>query len=181
MAARPMSNARPMSPTPPRPMQASRAAALTGRLTVPGDKSISHRALMFGALAVGTTTIAGLLEGEDVLRTAEAMRALGATVERLGEGAWRVSGRGVGGLAEPADVLDMGNSGTAARLICGDFSEATWQAFWQTAVEGRDGKTIAEELGLSTAAVYLAKGRVMVRLKEQVKWLLGSEGSEFSR
>jgi 3-phosphoshikimate 1-carboxyvinyltransferase len=104
----------------PRPLRARRpAGGLSGRFGVPGDKSISHRALMFGALAVGTTEIAGLLEGEDVLRTAAAMRALGATVERLGEGAWRVAGRGVGGLAEPADVLDMGNSGTAARLLCG--------------------------------------------------------------
>ncbi|WP_458097732.1 3-phosphoshikimate 1-carboxyvinyltransferase [Roseomonas sp. WA12] len=92
---------------------------LRGRLAVPGDKSVSHRALMFGALAVGTTEITGLLEGEDVLRTAAAMRALGAEVERVGAGHWRVAGRGVGGLVEPADVLDMGNSGTAARLICG--------------------------------------------------------------
>ena len=95
------------------------AAPLPGRHRVPGDKSISHRALMFGALAVGTTEITGLLEGEDVLRTAAAMRALGAEVEQLGAGAWRVAGRGVGGLVEPADVLDMGNSGTAARLLCG--------------------------------------------------------------
>ncbi|WP_135466749.1 3-phosphoshikimate 1-carboxyvinyltransferase [Crenalkalicoccus roseus] len=102
------------------PLRAGRPAApLSGRLAVPGDKSISHRALMFGALAVGTTEITGLLEGEDVLRTAAAMRALGAEVERLGEGRWRVAGRGIGGLAEPADVLDMGNSGTAARLLCG--------------------------------------------------------------
>jgi 3-phosphoshikimate 1-carboxyvinyltransferase len=86
---------------------------------VPGDKSISHRALMLGALAVGETTIEGLLEGEDVMRTAAAMRLLGATVTQLAPGAWRVAGRGVGGLAEPADVLDMGNSGTAARLLCG--------------------------------------------------------------
>ncbi len=101
-------------------MRASAApGGLRGRLTVPGDKSVSHRALMFGALAVGTTEITGLLEGEDVLRTAAAMRALGAEVERLADGHWRVAGRGVGGLVEPADVLDMGNSGTAARLICG--------------------------------------------------------------
>jgi 3-phosphoshikimate 1-carboxyvinyltransferase len=92
---------------------------LSGRLAVPGDKSISHRALMFGALAIGTTEIDGLLEGEDVLRTAAAMRLLGAEVEHLGPGRWRVAGRGIGGLVEPADVLDMGNSGTAARLICG--------------------------------------------------------------
>jgi len=92
---------------------------LSGRISVPGDKSISHRALMFGALAVGATRISGLLEGEDVLRTAAAMRALGAEVTREPGGDWRVSGRGIGGLAEPADVLDMGNSGTAARLLAG--------------------------------------------------------------
>lgn len=107
-----------------RPLAARPAAPLAGRVRVPGDKSISHRALMFGALAVGETRIVGLLEGEDVLRTAAAMRALGAEVERVeavdaaGSG-WRVAGRGVGGLVEPEDVLDMGNSGTAARLLAG--------------------------------------------------------------
>ncbi|RVT97030.1 3-phosphoshikimate 1-carboxyvinyltransferase [Rhodovarius crocodyli] len=104
----------------PRPLRAAPPQnPLTGRFRVAGDKSISHRALMFGALAIGTTEIEGLLEGEDVLRTAAAMRLLGATVEHLGTGRWRVAGRGIGGLTEPADVLDMGNSGTAARLICG--------------------------------------------------------------
>jgi 3-phosphoshikimate 1-carboxyvinyltransferase len=98
------------------------AAPLTGRITVPGDKSISHRALMLGALAVGETRITGMLEGEDVLRTAAAMRALGAEVTRGADGTWRVAGRGVGGLVEPEDVLDMGNSGTAARLLCGVLS-----------------------------------------------------------
>jgi 3-phosphoshikimate 1-carboxyvinyltransferase len=103
-----------------KPLVAARPAApLAGMLRVPGDKSISHRALMFGALAVGQTSIGGLLEGEDVLRTAAAMRALGAEVVQDGPGAWHVAGRGVGGLAEPADVLDMGNSGTAARLLAG--------------------------------------------------------------
>ena len=86
---------------------------------MPGDKSISHRALMFGALAVGETRITGLLEGEDVRRTAAAMRALGAEVTRADDHTWRVAGRGIGGLTEPVDVLDMGNSGTAARLLCG--------------------------------------------------------------
>ncbi len=100
-------------------VRARPAAGLTGTVAVPGDKSISHRALMFGALAVGETRITGLLEGEDVLRTAAAMRALGAEVARDADGTWRVAGRGVGGLTEPADVLDMGNSGTAARLLCG--------------------------------------------------------------
>jgi 3-phosphoshikimate 1-carboxyvinyltransferase len=103
------------------PMASHRAAApLSGRIEVPGDKSISHRALMFGALAVGETRITGLLTGEDVLRTAAAMRALGASISHdTAGGIWRVAGRGVGGLSEPEDVLDMGNSGTAARLICG--------------------------------------------------------------
>ena len=103
-----------------RPLRSSPAAApLNGTIAVPGDKSISHRALMFGALAVGETRITGLLTGEDVLRTAAAMRALGAEVAHDADGTWRVAGRGVGGLVEPDDVLDMGNSGTAARLLCG--------------------------------------------------------------
>jgi len=92
---------------------------LSGTIRVPGDKSISHRALMLGALAVGETRVEGLLEGEDVLRTAAAMRLLGAEIVREAPGRWRVAGRGVGGLVEPADVLDMGNSGTAARLLAG--------------------------------------------------------------
>jgi 3-phosphoshikimate 1-carboxyvinyltransferase len=86
---------------------------------VPGDKSISHRALILGALAVGETRICGLLEGEDVINTGNAMRAMGATVERTGEGAWRVHGVGVGGLREPSVVLDFGNSGTGCRLVMG--------------------------------------------------------------
>ena len=104
-----------------RPLTARRPhAPLSGDIRVPGDKSISHRALMFAALAVGRNAgSSGLLEGEDVLRTAAAMRALGAEVVRDGPGRWRVAGRGVGGLREPDDVLDMGNSGTAARLLCG--------------------------------------------------------------
>jgi 3-phosphoshikimate 1-carboxyvinyltransferase len=103
-----------------RPMVARRPAGpLTGRARVPGDKSVSHRALMLGALAVGQTRITGLLEGEDVLRTADAMRALGASVSRDADGTWCVAGRGIGGLVEPADVLDMGNAGTGARLLTG--------------------------------------------------------------
>ncbi|MBA5726002.1 3-phosphoshikimate 1-carboxyvinyltransferase [Bombella favorum] len=102
-----------------RPLTVSSApAGLAGRIRVPGDKSISHRALMFAALAEGRTHISGLLEGEDVLRTAEAMRALGAKVVQK-DGRWIVDGCGVNGLQEPADVLDMGNSGTAARLLSG--------------------------------------------------------------
>ena len=100
-------------------MTAQPTEALSGTVCLPGDKSISHRALMLGGLAVGETTIDGLLEGEDVLRTANAMRALGAEIERDGDGRWHVWGRGVGGLVEPEDVVDMGNSGTGARLLLG--------------------------------------------------------------
>ena len=92
---------------------------LRGTLKVPGDKSISHRALMLSALAVGTSHISGLLEGEDVLATAAAMRAMGAHTERNGEGSWTVHGVGVGGLMQPSGALDMGNSGTSTRLLMG--------------------------------------------------------------
>src|SRR5438105_10708265 len=101
------------------PLSARKSPPLTGRARVPGDKSISHRALIFGALAVGETRISGLLEGEDVVNTAKAMRALGATVTRTGTGAWSVAGVGVGGFAEPAGALDFGNSGTGCRLVMG--------------------------------------------------------------
>jgi 3-phosphoshikimate 1-carboxyvinyltransferase len=92
---------------------------LRGRICVPGDKSISHRALILGALAIGRTRIRGLLEGEDVLRTVAAMRSLGAAAERGHDALWTVTGVGVGGFAEPGDVLDFGNSGTGARLVLG--------------------------------------------------------------
>ena len=95
------------------------ARPLTGAAAVPGDKSISHRALILGALAVGETRIAGLLASDDVLATAAAVKTLGAQAEQGENGDWRVYGRGVGGLAEPQGVLDMGNSGTAARLLIG--------------------------------------------------------------
>jgi 3-phosphoshikimate 1-carboxyvinyltransferase len=98
-------------------LSARPSGPLSGAARVPGDKSISHRALILGALAAGETEIEGLLEGQDVLRTAAAMRAFGAGVERCGEGRWRVSGRGA--FAEPEDVIDCGNSGTGARLIIG--------------------------------------------------------------
>ena len=101
------------------PYQSHRSLGLGGTVTVPGDKSISHRALMLASQALGTTTIHGLLEGEDVLRTAEALRRCGVPITRDEKGTWTVSGRGVGGLHEPSDVLDMGNAGTAARLMMG--------------------------------------------------------------
>lgn len=102
-----------------RPLEARRSGPLKGIAKVPGDKSISHRALILGALAVGRTKIVGLLEADDVLSTADAMRRLGAAVAKDETGAWRVYGRGAGGLAEPDDVLDFGNSGTGARLVMG--------------------------------------------------------------
>jgi 3-phosphoshikimate 1-carboxyvinyltransferase len=103
----------------PAPLTASRSGPLKGRVRVPGDKSISHRALILGAFAVGETRISGLLEGEDVLNTAKAVEALGAQVERRGSGEWRVRGVGVGGFAAPAQKLDFGNSGTGCRLMLG--------------------------------------------------------------
>ncbi|MDO5632944.1 MAG: 3-phosphoshikimate 1-carboxyvinyltransferase [Paracoccus sp. (in: a-proteobacteria)] len=103
----------------PRPMTARALGPLRGVAQVPGDKSISHRALILGALSVGETRITGLLEGQDVLDTAKAMAAFGAQVERLGPGEWSVHGVGVGGFSEPAGVIDCGNSGTGVRLIMG--------------------------------------------------------------
>eukprot|EP01037_Dinobryon_pediforme_P036052 gene36052-42797_t len=102
-----------------KPLSAVTSGPLRGRIRVPGDKSISHRSLMFGAVTLGETRIEGLLEAEDVLGTAEAMRALGATVTRDGVGTWRVTGLGVGGLLEPSQVLDFGNAGTGSRLTMG--------------------------------------------------------------
>jgi 3-phosphoshikimate 1-carboxyvinyltransferase len=101
------------------PLEARSGGPLTGKVRVPGDKSISHRALILGALAVGETRISGLLEGEDVLNTAKAMGALGAKVERTGAFAWSVHGVGVAGFAEPHAPLDFGNSGTGCRLVMG--------------------------------------------------------------
>jgi 3-phosphoshikimate 1-carboxyvinyltransferase len=102
-----------------RPLEARSSGPLTGTVRVPGDKSISHRALILGALAVGETRISGLLEGEDVLNTARSMRALGASVERTGDFAWAVRGVGVAGFAQPQTPLDFGNSGTGCRLVMG--------------------------------------------------------------
>ena len=103
----------------PIPMTSHPCGALTGTAEVPGDKSISHRALILGAMAVGETHITGLLEGQDVLDTAAAMRAFGADVRQIGAGEWRVHGVGVGGFGEPEQVIDFGNSGTGARLVMG--------------------------------------------------------------
>ena len=122
---------------------------LSGEISVPGDKSISHRALMLGAVAVGRTTIHGLLEGEDVLATAAALRAMGARVEKDADGTWKVSGVGLGGLAQPDDALDMGNSGTAVRLLMGLIGghEMTVTFVGDASLSSRPMKRVAGPLG----------------------------------
>ena len=107
------------SPSSAMPLVSRKSASLTGTAEVPGDKSISHRALILGALAVGETTISGLLEGEDVLATARAIDSFGAQTSRDEDGIWRIHGVGVGGFAEPDRVIDCGNSGTGVRLLIG--------------------------------------------------------------
>ncbi|MBU2583528.1 MAG: 3-phosphoshikimate 1-carboxyvinyltransferase [Alphaproteobacteria bacterium] len=113
-----MKEPRPVSHAPPKPLTALKSASLHGRLSVPGDKSISHRALLFGALSLGKTRIEGLLEAEDVLNTAKSVTALGAPAVKKGD-IWEVTGRGVGGLNKPDGPLDFGNSGTGTRLMMG--------------------------------------------------------------
>ena len=154
------------------PLRSHRAAApLQGRVAVPGDKSISHRALMFGALAIGETRITGLLTGDDVLRTAGAMRALGAEVTRDPDGIWRVAGRGIGGLTEPTDVLDMGNSGTAARLLCGILSTHPLFAVitGDASLRGRPMRRVTDPLS-ATGARFLTRegGRLPMAIQGAV-------------
>jgi 3-phosphoshikimate 1-carboxyvinyltransferase len=130
------------------PLRSRPTGALSGVARVPGDKSISHRSLMLGTLAVGETVIEGLLEGEDVLRTAAAMRALGASAVREGDGTWRVHGRGIGGLREPGDVLDLGNAGTGARLLLGLLATHRLTAFLtgDASLRGRPMARVAKPL-----------------------------------
>lgn len=104
---------------PASPVTSRSGTPLKGRIRVPGDKSISHRSMIFGLLSIGETRVQGLLEGEDVLRTADACRALGAAITREGPGRWRIVGVGIGGLNAPAGTLDFGNAGTGARLMMG--------------------------------------------------------------
>ena len=147
--------------SPPLPLAARRAGrGLNGTLRAPGDKSISHRALMLGGLAVGETTISGLLEGEDVLRTAAAMRAMGAEVERGADGIWRVRGRGLGGLAEPADVLDMGNAGTGTRLLMGVVATHPFTSFFtgDASLRGRPMARVATPLEMFGARIVAREG-----------------------
>jgi 3-phosphoshikimate 1-carboxyvinyltransferase len=142
------------------PLTAHPSDGLAGEIPVPGDKSISHRALMLAALAVGESEITGLLEGEDVLRTAEALRALGAEVARADGGAWRVWGRGVGGLVEPDRVLDMGNSGTAARLLMGILAghPMTTVLTGDASLVGRPMGRVAEPLEQMGARIVARRG-----------------------
>ncbi|MEI7669330.1 MAG: 3-phosphoshikimate 1-carboxyvinyltransferase, partial [Pseudomonadota bacterium] len=100
-------------------MQSKSCKSLSGEINVPGDKSISHRALIISSQVIGRTEIIGLLEGDDIINTAKALRLLGVNIERKSQHHWIVQGVGVGGLSESSDILDMGNSGTGARLMMG--------------------------------------------------------------
>lgn len=145
------------------PLTSYQATSLSGSARVPGDKSISHRALMFGALAVGESSVHGLLEGEDVLRTANAMRALGATITRDEDGVWHLWGRGVGGLVEPDDILDMGNSGTGVRLLMGLVSSYPFATFFtgDASLRSRPMKRVTDPLSTMGAQFFTrANGRL---------------------
>lgn len=151
----------------PVPMIARKGTPLQGVADVPGDKSISHRALILGALSVGRTEITGLLEGQDVLDTAKAMRAFGATVTQLGQGHWTVDGVGVGGFAEPADIIDCGNSGTGVRLIMGAMATSPVTATFtgDASLRKRPMGRVTDPLALfGTRAVGRAGGRLPMTL-----------------
>jgi len=152
----------------PQPRTIARATRLSGTVRVPGDKSISHRSLMLGSLAVGTTRIAGLLEGEDVLATAAAMRAMGASIERLNDGTWMVDGVGVGGLLQPQSALDMGNSGTSTRLLMGLIASHAITATFtgDASLSSRPMGRVIEPLSLMGADITASPGKrlpLMVR------------------
>ena len=142
------------------PMKSRKSGPLKGVAEVPGDKSISHRSLIFGAMAVGETRISGLLEGQDVLDTAKAMRAFGATVTRHGEGAWTVNGVGVGGFREPEDVIDCGNSGTGVRLIMGTMATTPITATFtgDASLRKRPMGRVTDPLSLFGARAYGRQG-----------------------
>jgi 3-phosphoshikimate 1-carboxyvinyltransferase len=146
-----------------RPLSARAAGPLRGTAPVPGDKSISHRALILGALTVGETKISGLLEAEDVLSTAGAMRRLGAEMERVGEGEWRVWGRGVGGFAEPSEPLDFGNSGTGARLTMGAMATTPIRATFtgDESLQRRPMRRLLEPLAEFGATFEARKGKFL--------------------
>ncbi|MEM9684653.1 MAG: 3-phosphoshikimate 1-carboxyvinyltransferase, partial [Pseudomonadota bacterium] len=142
------------------PLTAHPAMSLSGRCRVPGDKSVSHRSVLIGALAVGETVIRGLLEGEDVLRTIDAVRALGARAERSTDGVWHLQGVGIGGLSEPEDILDMGNSGTAARLLLGVLASHPITCFMtgDHSLRSRPMSRVADPLRLVGADFTLREG-----------------------
>lgn len=133
---------------------------LTGAISVPGDKSISHRSLMFAGLAVGRSTITGLLEGEDVLATAAAMRAFGAQIARNEDGIWTVDGVGVGSLLEPKTALDMGNSGTSTRLLMGLVASHAITATFvgDASLSGRPMKRVIDPLAMMGAGIEASAG-----------------------
>jgi 3-phosphoshikimate 1-carboxyvinyltransferase len=139
----------------PTPLEARSSGPLMGKVRVPGDKSISHRALILGALAVGQTRVSGLLEGEDVLNTARAMQALGAQVARTGPFAWSVRGVGVSGFAQPQAALDFGNSGTGCRLVMGAVAGCPITAIFDgdASLRGRPMRRIVDPLELMGARV----------------------------
>ncbi|MGJ5139181.1 3-phosphoshikimate 1-carboxyvinyltransferase [Bradyrhizobium oligotrophicum] len=145
----------------PTPLESRASGPLSGTIRVPGDKSISHRALILGALSVGETRIFGLLEGEDVLNTAESMRSLGAKVERTGDFAWTVRGVGVGGFAQPSTPLDFGNSGTGCRLVMGAVAGCPITAVFDgdASLRSRPMRRILDPLALMGAKVVsIAEG-----------------------
>jgi len=133
---------------------------LTGAISVPGDKSISHRSLMFAGLAVGRSTITGLLEGEDVLATAAAMQAFGAQIARHDNGTWTVDGVGVGSLLEPKTALDMGNSGTSTRLLMGLVASHAITATFvgDASLSGRPMKRVIDPLAMMGAGIEASAG-----------------------
>ena len=145
------------------PLTARKSAPLKGGVAAPGDKSVSHRALILGALTVGETAISGLLEAEDVLNTASAMRILGAEVVRDGAGRWRVHGVGVGGFSEPADVLDFGNSGTGVRLTMGAMATTPITAIFtgDASLKRRPMRRVLEPLGLFGAVAQPREGGLL--------------------
>lgn len=151
----------------PVPMSSSKCGPLTGVAEVPGDKSISHRSLILGAMAVGETRITGLLEGDDVLDTGVAMQAFGAEVVNHGGGSWSVHGVGVGGFAEPDQVIDCGNSGTGVRLIMGAMATSPIAATFtgDASLNGRPMARVTDPLALfGTQAVGRSGGRLPMTL-----------------
>lgn len=149
-----------MADTSPSPKTFAPAGPLRGTIRVPGDKSISHRSLMFGALAVGETRISGLLEGHDVLATADALRAMGATITRHRPGEWSVHGVGVGGLLQPHSALDMGNSGTSTRLLMGLVASHAIRATFigDASLSGRPMGRVIEPLSQMGASIEASPG-----------------------